>query len=247
MSEPQQGLTYAEILALARTAEDAGFESFLPIRPLRQLPRRGRPADHRRVDHARRAGARDDAHRPGHARLAGDLPLAGQPGQGRHDCRRDERWPRRAGPGRRLERCSSTPARPRVPGRRASASTCSRSSSRSSTACGPSRTAGVRRRALAGARCAFLPKARGARGPSPSEHDRRRRGEARAWRALVARYADEINITSATPSAVERGLRARRATPVAAIGRDPAEVTRSAMVGVSSAATRLKCAGVSRS
>jgi F420-dependent oxidoreductase-like protein len=28
MSEPQQGLTYAEILALASTAEDAGFEAF---------------------------------------------------------------------------------------------------------------------------------------------------------------------------------------------------------------------------
>jgi len=28
MSEPQQGLSYEEILALARTAEDAGFESF---------------------------------------------------------------------------------------------------------------------------------------------------------------------------------------------------------------------------
>jgi F420-dependent oxidoreductase-like protein len=29
MTEPQQGLAYAEILALARTAEEAGFESFL--------------------------------------------------------------------------------------------------------------------------------------------------------------------------------------------------------------------------
>ena len=28
MTEPQQGLTYEEILALARAAEDAGFESF---------------------------------------------------------------------------------------------------------------------------------------------------------------------------------------------------------------------------
>ena len=38
MTEPQQGLSYDEILALARAAEDAGFESVLPIRPLRQLP-----------------------------------------------------------------------------------------------------------------------------------------------------------------------------------------------------------------
>src|SRR4051794_1781897 len=28
MSEPQQGLSYAEILALAQAAEDAGFESY---------------------------------------------------------------------------------------------------------------------------------------------------------------------------------------------------------------------------
>src|SRR6187549_1112656 len=28
MSEPQQGMSYAEILALAQTAEESGFESF---------------------------------------------------------------------------------------------------------------------------------------------------------------------------------------------------------------------------
>ena len=28
MTEPQQGLSYTEILAIARAAEDAGFEAF---------------------------------------------------------------------------------------------------------------------------------------------------------------------------------------------------------------------------
>ena len=54
MSEPQQGLTYDEILALARAAEAAGLEAYLPLGPLRIVPRAGRPADHRRLGHARR-------------------------------------------------------------------------------------------------------------------------------------------------------------------------------------------------
>lgn len=49
--------------------------------------------------------------------------------------------------------------------------------------------------------------------------------------ALVARYADEINITSATPAAVGPAYE-RVAATCQAIGRDPGEVTRSAMTGV---------------
>ena len=49
--------------------------------------------------------------------------------------------------------------------------------------------------------------------------------------ALVARYADEINITSATPASAAAGYeRVREACR--AIGRDPGSVTRSAMTGV---------------
>ncbi|MEP7378456.1 MAG: TIGR03560 family F420-dependent LLM class oxidoreductase [Chloroflexota bacterium] len=49
--------------------------------------------------------------------------------------------------------------------------------------------------------------------------------------ALVARYADEVNITSATPASASAGYeRVREACR--AIGRDPNEVTRSAMTGV---------------
>ena len=49
--------------------------------------------------------------------------------------------------------------------------------------------------------------------------------------ALVARYADEINITSATPASASAGF-ARVDEACRAIGRDPAGVTRSAMTGV---------------
>lgn len=49
--------------------------------------------------------------------------------------------------------------------------------------------------------------------------------------ALVARFADEINITSATPASASAGY-ARVDEACRAIGRDPADVTRSAMTGV---------------
>jgi F420-dependent oxidoreductase-like protein len=74
--------------------------------------------------------------------------------------------------------------------------------------------------------------------PRPSAAARRRHpnlivgGEAKPRMAgLVARYADEINITSATPASAAAGYeRVREACR--AIGRDPESVTRSAMTGV---------------
>lgn len=49
--------------------------------------------------------------------------------------------------------------------------------------------------------------------------------------ALVARYADELNISSETPAEVAKGYERLRVACVAA-GRDPLSVTRSAMTGV---------------
>ena len=49
--------------------------------------------------------------------------------------------------------------------------------------------------------------------------------------SLVARYADEINISSATPSKVAEAY-ARVEEACVANGRDPAQVTRSAMTGI---------------
>ena len=51
MTEPQQGLSYADILAAARAAEAAGLRGVLPLRPLRQLPRAAGPAHHRCLGH----------------------------------------------------------------------------------------------------------------------------------------------------------------------------------------------------
>jgi F420-dependent oxidoreductase-like protein len=57
-------------------------------------------------------------------------------------------------------------------------------------------------------------------------------GEAkRRMAGLVARYADEINITSATPASAAAGYERVQAA-CRAIGRDPGDVTRSAMTGV---------------
>jgi F420-dependent oxidoreductase-like protein len=49
--------------------------------------------------------------------------------------------------------------------------------------------------------------------------------------ALVARYADEVNVSSATPASAAAGYERVRAA-CRAIGRDPESVTRSAMTGV---------------
>jgi alkanesulfonate monooxygenase len=49
--------------------------------------------------------------------------------------------------------------------------------------------------------------------------------------ALVARHADEVNITSATPASAAAGY-ARVDEACRAIGRDPQDVSRSAMTGV---------------
>jgi len=55
-------------------------------------------------------------------------------------------------------------------------------------------------------------------------------GEKRTLK-LVARYADEFNVTSSTPSAV-RDTYAKLDEALAAAGRDPATLARSAMIGV---------------
>jgi alkanesulfonate monooxygenase SsuD/methylene tetrahydromethanopterin reductase-like flavin-dependent oxidoreductase (luciferase family) len=49
--------------------------------------------------------------------------------------------------------------------------------------------------------------------------------------ALVARYADELNISSESPAEVAKGYERLRAACVTA-GRDPGTVTRSAMTGL---------------
>ena len=61
MIEPQQGLTYEEQLAVARRGRGGRLRDALPVRPLRELSRRDRRADDRRLGRPRRPRPRDDA------------------------------------------------------------------------------------------------------------------------------------------------------------------------------------------
>ena len=107
MSEPQQGLSYDEILAAARTAEDAGIEAYFRSRPLRQLSRHptSRPRTPGQPSPAWRARRR----RIGLGTLVSPVTFR-HPGQlregGRHR-RRDERRPHRGWDGCRLERAGA--------------------------------------------------------------------------------------------------------------------------------------------
>ena len=146
MTEPQQGLSYDDILAAARAAEAAGLERVLPLRSLPQLSRSLRPAHHRRLGHPGRAGARDQR-RSTSARSSRRSP-SGIPGNfakivGHR--RRDERRPPRGRHGCRLVRRGTPRARVPVRHRCPSDTTGSRRRSPSSTACGPNRTVGASR------------------------------------------------------------------------------------------------------
>ena len=115
MTEPQQGMSYADQLAVAKRAEANGFDAFFRSDHFAELPGRDRPAVDRCLDRRRRPGPRHAADRPRRPRLAGDVPAPGRPGQGRHHGRRDER---RADRGRcrgRLERRRASTARAGLP------------------------------------------------------------------------------------------------------------------------------------
>ena len=98
MIEAQQGLSYAELLAIAQRAEAAGFEALFRSDHYESFP--DRPADRRPTPGPCSPGSpgrRRDP--PGRARLPGHVPLPGGPRQDRGDRRRDERRPGRAGLG----------------------------------------------------------------------------------------------------------------------------------------------------
>ena len=212
MTEPQQGLSLRRDPGPGPHRRGGRARGLLPLRPLRQLPRRVRHADHRRLGHAGRPGARDRAIRLGVARLAGDLPHPGQPGQGHPDGRRDERRTGRGRLRRRLERGRARASWASRSRRSASATTCSRSRWRSSTACGPSPTAG--RTTATHWQVARLDAPRrdrrGAAAATRTSSSAARAGPRLA--ALVARYGDEFNLNSASPDdALRRPTRRVRA------------------------------------
>ena len=128
---------------VGEAAEANGFDAFFRSDHYASFPGAAGQPDDRRLDRPRRPGPRDDrADRPRRARLAGHVPPPRRPRQGRHDRRRDERRAGRGRRRRRLERRRAPPARAARSRRSRSGRTCWRTSSRSSTACGASPTAG---------------------------------------------------------------------------------------------------------
>src|SRR5712671_1822364 len=104
MIEPQQGLTYAEQLAIAKRAEAAGFEHLFRSDHYQSFP--GPSGEPTTDAWAVLAG------------LAGNIPLRRQSRQGRNDGRRDERRADRAWPRGGLERRGAPSARPAISGNR---------------------------------------------------------------------------------------------------------------------------------
>ena len=115
-TEPQQGATYDDLLAVARRAEQLGFGAFFRSDHYLKMGggRRAAGPD-RRVDHARRPGPRhlDDPAR--HARHVGHVPLPRPAGHHRRPGRPDERRAGRARARRRLVRGRAPGLRHPVP------------------------------------------------------------------------------------------------------------------------------------
>ena len=141
MTEPQQGATYDDLLAVARTAEELGFGAFIRSDHYLGMGTDGLPGP---TDAwVTLAGlARDTSTiRLGTLMTCATFRLPGPAGDRGRAGRPDERRPGGLRPRRRLVRRRAHGVRHPVPGRRASGSTGSRSSSRSSPASGRRRRA----------------------------------------------------------------------------------------------------------
>ena len=239
-TEPQQGASYDDLLRVARTAEDAGYDAFfrsdhylvmgdgdgLPGPTDAWVTLAGLARETRRI-------------RLGTLVTAGDVPAARRPRHQRGPGRRDERRPRRARPGHRLVRAGARGLRHRRSRRSASGSTASRSSCRSSPglwdADGPFT---FRRRALHAGRRAGAAQAGAATAPAGDRRRRRARGGHPASRRPTPTSSTCRSPRWPTPARSSAGsARRRRSTgrdlvlsvaQVLCCGRDDAEVARRA-------------------
>ena len=200
MIEPQQGLGYGDQVAIAKRAEANGFEALFRSDHYASFPgATGQPTtDAWTVI----AGLARETDRLSLGALVSPVTFRHRRHvrEDRHHRRRDERRTDRGGRRRGLERPRAPPARAAVPGlgERVDAS---RTSSRSCTACGASRTAGrtTARRDDPGR--PLLPEAgRGAGSPDREERpraapDHLRRLRRATRRAAAARMCDEFNLS----------------------------------------------------
>ena len=236
MIEPQMGLTY-DGAAGDRPARRGGrLRDPVPVRPLRELPGRRRavtpptPGPWSRASRGTRRGSAS-------ASLVSPVTFRtpGQPRQGRGHGGRDERRARRGGPGRRLARGRAPPPRVPVPGDRGAGGACSRRRWRSSTGCGTSPDGwSFTRPALRGGGRAVPARSRAS---LPGRDGRRPnilvggQGTPRSFR-IAARYADEFNLSSASPDGAAAEVRGSSTTRCRAAGREPSTLVHSAMAGV---------------
>ncbi len=217
MSEPQQGLSYEEILALARARRAPAWRRTSGPITTPASPARG-DADDRRLGDAGRPGPRHGPHPPGLARLAGHVPHPRRIRQGGRHRGRDERRSHRGRDRRRVERGRARPARDPVSGARSSATTIRGGRRADPWPMDASRTAGASRESTG--RCAGRDSSRGRPGrpPTPAHHPRRTRRTApgAAGRALCRRAQHRLRDTGAgrrSLSAPGGGLRAGRPRP----------------------------------
>ena len=221
-TEPQEGATYDDQLAVAPARRGAGLRRLLPLRPLHQVLQPGRPArPHRRVDHARRS-------RPRHDHASGSAPW----------CHRS----RSATPARSRSRVAQVDA---MSGGRVELGLGAGWNDREHAAYGiPFPDTGERfdrleeqlaiitglwttpiggsfsfdGRALLARR---LPRAAEA-GAAAASADRDRRVRAKRTPRLAARYADEFNVAFAPPTRTSRRSSGASRAACEAIGRDSA-------------------------
>ena len=115
-TEPQQGATYDDLLAVARVAEQQGFDAFFRSdHYLVMGDGDGRPGPDRRLDHPGRHRPGDVDHPPRHPGDGGDVPAARPAGHHRGPGRRHERRTGGARHRRRLVRRGAHRLRDPVP------------------------------------------------------------------------------------------------------------------------------------
>ena len=220
-TEPQQGATYDDLLAVAREAEELGFDAFFRSdHYLTMGDGPGLPGPTDAWVTLAGPGPRHRAHPPRHAGHGGHLPAARAAGHRRRAGRRHVRRPGRAGPRHRLVRAGARRLRHPVPAARRAvrpARGAARDRHRPVGDAG-GRDVLVRRRPLPAHRLARAAQARAA--PRPPVLDRRLGQDAHAPRWPPASPTSSTCRSPGSPTSGRRSTRCRpRARPPGATRR----------------------------